>query len=182
MSDQMLVQYCAPTLAGLKTANLFSCAYESEDKLLDALRRLNRQLGGKGLRVLPLRRRGGRALIYVYRPSFLARDLRRGGACELLRDRGYCCEDPAQCLRHLKRRLADSGDFPHEIGLFLGYPPEDVCGFMADRRGCKCIGCWKVYGNEQAARACFDRFERCTKTLCDRFERGMSLDNLAVAV
>lgn len=31
--DKYLVQHCAPTLASIKTANLFSCAYESDSNL-----------------------------------------------------------------------------------------------------------------------------------------------------
>lgn len=38
----------------------------------------------------------------------------------------------------------------NEVGLFLGYPPEDVRCFMNDsRRGVKCTGCWKAYGDEE---------------------------------
>ena len=48
------------------------------------------------------------------------------------------------------QRLGQAAEFPHEIGLFLGYPPEDVQGFLENRL-CKCVGCWKVYGDEQAA-------------------------------
>ena len=38
--------------------------------------------------------------------------------------------------------------FPHEIGIFLGYPLADVAGFIRNKgRNCKCIGTWKVYGD-----------------------------------
>ncbi len=30
MSDEMIVRYCSPTLANIKTANLFSCLYSSK--------------------------------------------------------------------------------------------------------------------------------------------------------
>lgn len=182
MPDQMLIQNCAPTLAGLKTGSLFACSYESEEELRGALRRLNRCLGGKGLRVLPLRRRHGRALIYVYRPALLKRDLAGAEAGRMLAERGYRCDSEGLCLRRLMERLSAEGDFPHEIGLFLGYPPEDVEGFICDRRGCKCIGCWKVYGDEQAARATFERYRKCTDAYCARFARGASLEALAVSV
>ena len=44
----------------------------------------------------------------------------------------------------------ESGEFPHEVGLFLSYPPEDVKGFIDHRAsGFKCAGLWKVYGNEE---------------------------------
>ena len=35
----------------------------------------------------------------------------------------------------------ESGEFPHEVGLFLGYPPEDVKGFIDHRaNNFKCAG------------------------------------------
>ena len=55
MSEELLVRNCAPTLAGLKTASLFNCPYESREELLSSLRQLNRRLGPKGVRAIPLR-------------------------------------------------------------------------------------------------------------------------------
>ena len=53
MSEEQVVRNCAPTLAGLKTGNLFACPYESREDLLDFLRSLNRRLGKKGVRAVP---------------------------------------------------------------------------------------------------------------------------------
>ena len=37
----------------------------------------------------------------------------------------------------------ESGEFPHEVWLFLSYPPEDVKGFIDHRAsGFKCAGLW----------------------------------------
>ena len=71
MSEEQVVRNCAPTLAGLKTGNLFACPYENREDLLDFLRSLNRRLGKKGVRAVPLRIRQDRALIYLYRPARL---------------------------------------------------------------------------------------------------------------
>ncbi len=181
MLKELLVRHCAPTLAGLKTANMFSCRYADAAALRDNIDRLNRLFSGKGLRVLLLRCREGRALIYVYRPARLARDLRQDTAEELLTARGYLAKTPSRCLLHLIERLSRSDDFPHEIGLFLGYPPEDVCGFIRDAAGCKFAGLWKVYGDEDAARRTFDRFNKCTRLYCAQLRRGTPLERLAVA-
>ena len=52
MQEALIVQLCSPTLAGLKTGSLFSCPYQSERELADDVRRLNRRLAPKGVRVL----------------------------------------------------------------------------------------------------------------------------------
>lgn len=182
MSEELIVRHCSPTLAGLKTGNLFSCDCESRRELTESLRRLNAVLVPRGLRVIPLRIRAGRALIYVYRTSGLQRDLSDAQARALLEKHGYSPDRADQCVMQLIHRIKGSEEFPHEIGLFLGYPPEDVCGFI-DHKACdhKCVGCWKVYGDEEAARRTFAKFEKCTRVYEARWRQGKSLAHLTVA-
>ena len=75
MSEEMVVRQCAPTLAGIKTGSLFPCPCTDRDALLDEVRQLNRRLSPKGLCLLPLRFTEGSALLYLYRPATLRRDL-----------------------------------------------------------------------------------------------------------
>lgn len=181
MSEDALVRNCAPTLAGLKTANLFTCPYGSREALLSAIRRMNFRLRGKGLRLIPLRFSPDKALIYLYRPARLNRDLSDDRSREILRSCGYP-DDPQCCLGELMRKLRTQPDFPHEIGLFLGYPPEDVQGFICNRAcNCKCVGCWKVYGDEAAARKKFAQYKKCTRIYCDQWAKGKDIERLAVA-
>ena len=140
MAEDMVVKYCAPTLAGIKTGGLFSWPFQDIRSLRVWLRQINRRLAPKGVRVLSLRYRRGRALIYVYRPGMLCRDLKDTAAVRLLSERGYDCESPGCCIARLARILSGSEPFPHEIGLFLGYPPEDVLGFIENKSPCKCTG------------------------------------------
>ena len=181
MSEKMLIQHCSPTLAGLKTGSLFSCFFANEREMRESLRHFNRRLSKKGLRVLPVRYREHRALIYVYRPTQLARDLEMGDVQQILRPRGYVCEHPWQCVSKLMTRLKESEDFPHEIGLFLGYPPEDVHGFIENKpNACKCVGTWKVYGDENRARALFAKYKKCTGVYTKQWENGRTIERLTV--
>ena len=159
MPEELLLRHCSPTLAGLKTGSLFSCAYPCEEDLRRDVRAWNQRMVPKGLRVLPLRYQDGRGLIYVYRPSRLDGDLSDPMAAQLLSERGYPCENADRCVRQLMTRLNENEDFPHEIGLFLGYPPVDVFGFIhVGPKGCKCVGDWKVYGDEQQAKKKFAQY------------------------
>lgn len=181
VSEEYIVRHAAPTLAGLKTGSVFSCPFESREDLKAELRRLNTRLCRKGLRVLPLRITHNRALLYLYRPQRLKSDLRHACAEDILLQSGYrpeCCEE---CVARLGKKLRSSGEFPHEIGLFLGYPPEDVRGFMENNAcNCKCVGCWKVYGDEAAAQKTFRLYKKCTRVYCDRWQKGSSLEKLTV--
>ena len=181
MSDELLLRFCAPTLAGLKTGSMFSCAFPSREALDRSVRELNRSLTAKGLRVLPLRFFAGRGLIDVYRPERLSRDLSEGAAGALLTGLGYPRGGAERRLAALMRRLREGGEFPHEIGLFLGYPAEDVLGFIEHRGSSKYAGCWRVYGDEETARKTFARFKKCTEAYCDAYRRGIGIDALTVA-
>lgn len=181
--EERMVRYAAPTLAGLKSASLFACPPCPALRLARELRDLNARLAPKGLRLRLLRGARGRALLYLYRPSALRRDFEQAELRGLLSLCGYGEGGWEQSLRELARRLRTGPDFPHEIGLFLGYPPEDVAGFMRHKgAGCKGCGAWKVYGDPAAALDRFERFKRCTASFQRRWREGKRIEQLAVAV
>ena len=182
MSEELVVRQCAPTLAGIKTGSLFSCPCDSPEELRQEVRRINRLLAGKGLCLLPLRFDGGRALLYLYRPSRLRQDLEDAEAVRLLEESGYPCHSAGQCVACLIRRLRESEEFPHEIGVFLGYPLDDVKGFIRHKgRDYTFCGCWKCYGDPQAARRRFERYHRCTAVLRRRYAEGTPITQLIEA-
>ena len=109
------------------------------------------------------------------------RDLEDAEAVRLLEESGYPCHSAGQCVACLIRRLRESEEFPHEIGLFLSYPPEDVRGFI-ENKACrfKCAGLWKVYGDEERAKELFRQYKRCTDRCCALWRAGSGLAQLAV--
>lgn len=182
MSEELLIRHCSPTLAGMKTGSMFACAYESKNELWAYLALLNKKLVKKGLRILPLRMENGRALIYVYRPNRLKADLAHGTATRLLEERNYSMRSSDRCVIELMGRLKSCDEFPHEIGLFLGYPPEDVNGFIENKAAnSKCVGTWKVYGDAEAARKTFAKYKKCTSVYCTQYANGKSIERLTVA-
>ena len=183
MSEELIIRSAAPTLAGLKTGSLFPCRFVSRAQLTLEIRDINQRLGAKGLRLLPLRIGEDSALLYLYRPHRLQRDLEDAEVRRLLAEAGYDDFRPGRCLPRLLRRFRDGADFPHEIGLFLSYPPEDVRGFIQNKgRHCKCVGCWKVYGDAERARRQFEGYRVCTARYCRQYAMGVSLDELPVAM
>lgn len=181
MSEELLIKHCSPTLAGLKTGNLFNGEFCNEGEMKACIRCWNRVLTKKGVRAVPLQFREGRALIYVYRPERLRMDFNHGISEQLLRERGYCKEKPGSCVVHLIKRLQKYEQFPHEIGLFLGYPPEDVSGFIANKGyGYKWVGGWKVYGDENVAKKTCASYRKCTDTYRSMFANGKTIGQLTV--
>lgn len=182
MSEKVIIKYCSPTLAGLKTGSLFSCSYNNYNELLGFLRGLNITLGCKGIRFLPLRLKDNKALIYAFRPSRLFTELKNEEAEKLLSERGYQTDNCVKCIARLIKRFDENDEFPHEIGLFLGYPVEDVKGFIDNNAACaKCVGCWKVYGDEDKARRLFNQYKKCTRVYEKQWCAGKPINKLTVA-
>ena len=182
MSEELLVRNCAPTLAGLKTASLFNCPYESREELLSSLRQLNRRLGPKGVRAIPLRFSEKRALVYLYRPARLEQDLSANASAALLRQCGYTSCQSGKCLTSLARKLRQQGEFPHEIGVFLDYPLEDVVGYIENRGDrALCAGCWKAYSNADEAQRRFALYRKCREVYLRCYRKGFGVARLTVA-
>ena len=107
MSDAFLVEHCAPTFAGLKTGNLFRIDYADARLFRDELRQLNGILKHKGLRAVPVRMTEHFALIYLYRPDFLKRDLGREEAASILRELGYEPQSVNRSVAFLARMMRE---------------------------------------------------------------------------
>ena len=98
--ETVMIEQCAPVLAGLKPAGLFR--YETRDcaDLAARVRRWNDQLGEKGLKVRVLKgcAQTHRYLIYVYRESRLRQVLADEAVREFLQREGYALpEDASDC-------------------------------------------------------------------------------------
>lgn len=182
MLEKYLIENCSPTLASLKTANLFSCSFTSLEELEENVNEWNSLFEEKGIRLVVLRIRGNSALVYVCRRAYLERDLQKPGVARFLRKYGYESTDAAYAVNRLKERLQGNDGFPHEIGVFLGYPLGDVIGFIVNAgMNSKCSGCWKVYCNECDAVRTFAKYKKCKEIYVRLWNGGRSVWQLTVA-
>ena len=104
MLTNALVEHCSPTLAGIKTGNMFSVNTDSAD-IISEIKNLNRIMTKKGLCLIPLKKSDTSTLIYLYRPDLLKRDLNLPEAEEILEKKGYPCGKPECCLACLVRHF-----------------------------------------------------------------------------
>jgi hypothetical protein len=183
MLEKALIMHCSPTLAGLKSANIVNYASTDMDTLYDQLAQCRKMLNPKGVSIRLIKTTDTKALIYVYRRDRVQDDLRKDNVLNFLSDYGYETDQVDHCIERLISRMSVQTDFPHEIGLFLSYPLDDVKGFIEHKgQNCRCVGCWKVYCNECEARKTFARFDKCKNVYCDLFCRGLrNLQQLTVA-
>ena len=181
MLEKHLIDHCSPTLAGLKMGNLVSIRFENKEAFCQEVAGWDALFSGKGVRLCLLRLRENCGLVYVYRPIALARRLLNPGFAAFLHRHGYENLSVEAALQRLRSHINEKCEFPHEIGVFLGYPLEDIEGFIRHRgKCCKCCGCWKVYGDEDAAKRTFRKFDLCTAAYRQLFASGHSLLRLTV--
>lgn len=182
MLEKMIIEHCAPTLAGIKTANMFSYKFSELKTLYAELEEGNCKLNKKGVYIEILTICPQRALIYVYRRQRLERDLEDIDVKRLLKWNGYQGNELEDHLEHLKKRIAESDSFPHEVGVFLGYPIHDVVGFIEHKgKNYKCYGLWKVYDNEIETMKLFGKFKKCTEVYLRVFAAGRTITQMTVA-
>jgi len=182
MFDSCLVRQCAPTLAGLKLGNLFCMDAVDGLLLCRIMSRWNEILNPRGVYARILAEKKGRYYIYVFRNSLLCHLCESSEVRSFLNGFGYDRFDVESLLKCFQTRMAKSVCFPHEVGVFLGYPLEDVRDFIVyGGKNYKQIGCWKVYNDVQNSMHIFEVYKKCNKDLWNRFEQGMPLDLLTVA-
>ena len=67
------------------------------------------------------------------RKKQLEADLKREKTRRMLKAEGYDYSSVEEAVKILQNKLQMYETFPHEIGLFLGYPEEDVQGFIENQ-------------------------------------------------
>ena len=181
--EALLGFHGAPTFAGEKPAVLLSfrkSQFEDFDAMLASFLPC---FHCKGISVLRLVEGEEYVLVLFYRVRRIARLVKRADAKALLRACGYDADAPlAELLAARQRRMALRKTFPHEIVVFLGYPVEDVRGFMEHHgKDFALSGYWKVYGNPDVARALFARYTACSEEFCKKLDDGVKFEDLVVA-
>ena len=169
-SLQLALQ-CAPLLSGLKCSNLFIISGEALNRLLLFLARTD-------ISAHLLLPDGDRLIFLLYREAELAAYVRRREVADFLCEAGYDALSLREMLDCFARRYRAYKDgrrgFPHELGLFLGYPAEDVRGFIAnDGENSLCSGYWKVYVRPTEKKRLFTRFEQEKERLVRLVMQGL---------
>lgn len=181
--EAVLVRQCAPTLAGMKPGSIFCFNHSPLEVSRQKVCQWNKQLEPFGLTVQILLERpgSGSVIVFVYRHDRLEQMLSDDAYQSFLAEAGYERTNLDGLLEQLAQRLRTQPEFPHEIGVFLGYPLRDVIGFIENHgRNFTCCGFWKSYGDPAEMQVCFACYRRCIQTYVAMFEQGIPIERLAV--
>lgn len=180
--EKIIAYYCGPALAGIKPANIVACHKDKISDIHKKIDELNYQMNKRDIYFEIVCECEKRVLLMVYRKKILQAALSNYDVQEFLKSYAYPENaDVNVYMDILKQRLAED-EFPHEIGIFLGYPLHDIYGFINHKNeGCVLTGEWKVYENPEQAQRMFERFSKCRAAIARRMEQGLSLEQVFYA-
>lgn len=173
-SLEMRIAYqCAPLLAGLKPSNLLMLR-EREVSYVQWM------LKQAGISYFIVAQEQGKAAVLLYNKGELQRYLVQDQVAKGLKKMGYRELALGKVLyvfrRHYEAFLRGETDFPHEMGFLLGYPVEDVEGFIRNEgQNCLYTGDWKVYDNLTEKLTLFGKFEAARESLLKMISGGMGI-------
>ncbi|MCR4674981.1 MAG: DUF3793 family protein [Lachnospiraceae bacterium] len=169
--------HCAPLLMKSKISNIMTI----DKSEFAGIRKI---LNETDISYRLLKSRGTKLILFLYREKDFISYLSLPDVHEFLVSLGYEPQiNPMHLLNQLAKKIFFYGNgeiaFPHEIGIFLGYPLCDVKGFI-DNLGQNCLysGYWKVYKNVAETKALFNRFEEDKELVVHKIISGYTLPEL----
>lgn len=172
----LIGQQCAPVLAGVKPSNLLIVEKGNQASLRHVLR-------GTGLQRHLLYTSMEKDYWFLFEPVSFRELLHDSEKERYLKSCGYITDDLYAVLLKLADRFAGykRGDeeFPHEIGVLLGYPLGDVKGFIENAgQNFKMSGYWKVYDDVAYAGRVFGLYEQVKKTVLELCTQGVGIPDI----
>lgn len=168
-----LALQCAPVISGIKISNLLTIPAKSLRELSAVLKKTE-----LSFRILYPGRE--RLVILIYRETELKEYLEREEVMAFIYKCGYETYDISKIfpvfVKRYMRYMELKQDFPHELGLFLGYPIEDVEGFIKENgKNYLYSGYWKVYKDAELKIRLFKNYERVQTEIVRLLYEGLDI-------
>lgn len=131
-------------------------------------------LNNKDLDYVLLRKSENSIVVLIYNRQVLSTYLNKRDNLMFLEKIGYntnCSLE--QALNKLQERY-NIYNCPHELGVFLGYPVDDVIDFMeCSNKKCIMCGYWKVYNNQERATETFKLYDEVRQYTLEKILTGL---------
>lgn len=154
----------SPVIHGVKPS--ITMTITRHKNLVDKWNRYgDRILKKLGLRWAVLRKTQAGSILLIYKRSLVEKAVEALEVREFLMKIGYQSFDADQAVNYLVERY-NQYHCPHELGIFLGIPLEDVKDFInCSEKKCLFCGYWKVYNNLEYALETFKAYDNAKKEM-----------------
>ena len=154
----LIIEHLGPTVLGIKPSELLNVS-QYDQRTWEEFKALFSEQKQLGLR--EIREVNGRQQVIFYHRVTLDTILREKHNQEFLRTFNYPQTYSLDSyLNHVLGKIRTKA-FPHEIGIFLGYPLKDVLGFMkqipltyAGTNG------WRIYGDRRVSDEIYEKYHQ----------------------
>lgn len=174
--DTQLALQCAPIITDLKFSNLLIIPTGGKDRIVKLLK-------GTDISYYILLEERDKTTMLLYKYIKLRDYLSGSQQMQMIQKFGYRSIRLLDILPAFRARyehyMKDGILFPHEMGLLLGYPAEDVAGFIK-HKGEHFLynGYWKVYANPLEKKKIFERYEAAREDLVELVSKGFHMENI----
>lgn len=173
-----LALHGAPIIKGIKIANLIMVKTEE-------ICSIDKVLMGTGISYRTLKYDNKKIILYLYRKKELEKYIFSTDVRKFLKTYGHTGNTIEEMLDTLSERILlhknGKTEFPHEIGIFLGYPLIDVKGFLENSgENFLYVGYWKVYHDVQGALRLFQRYDEEREKTVREIILGKTIREIAV--
>lgn len=163
----------APLIAGLKLSNLLMIECGDMNSMKKILKRT-------GISYFVIAVIQGRAAVLLFDREKLESYIQEEKVWQMFQRLGYRECELGRILYvfrlRYERYLIEKREFPHEMGLLLGYPVEDVEGYICfGGKNCLYTGYWKVYEKATEKKKLFHEFEQARNTLLYLLSKGIGI-------
>lgn len=171
--EVQLAAQCAPLLMGLRISSLLVIPDSKRKELKELLK-------DSDIAYCEVLVMGEKTTVLLYDKVKLEAYLSRKKVQKLLKEMGYRRVTFEDILTAFQRRYQNymycGRDFPHEMGLLLGYPAGDVEGFILhEGKDFLYTGYWKVYENLPVKMQLFRQFEMAEETVMQLVADGVGI-------
>lgn len=169
------------TLAGVKPAELINVSVNGENKrqweegkkVLESCYRF---------KVIQVRERNQKVQVFFLHRGALDRTLQQRPVLLFLKRLHYPTEYSLENYVHTLTQRIKSSHFPHEIGVFLGYPLKDVMGYLG-YPGLKLtdIKGWRYYGHGKLSVRTYEKFKEArnkAKLILQKLEKNQAPEEI----
>lgn len=175
--QMQMVLHSAPVLKNVKMSSMFTVPSNYSRIICSFLFKT-------GIKFCCLCKGVNRDIVLLYREDQMEDHLNQDDNAEFLKQYGYEGGTLKQYLQYLSERISfyynKSQEFPHETGVFLGYPLEDVKGFIEhEGKNCSYIGYWKVYSDVERAKQMFRLYDEARDAAVAELFSGKSIWEIA---
>lgn len=175
LNTQLALQ-CAPLLTKNKISNLFIVAKSEKNKVIKLFSKTS-------ISIYVLYQTEKKVTFLLYRRQELVCYLQNTPVRAFMLQLGYHDVGIENILRELKNRykahMEEKKDFPHELGVVLEYPVDDVCAFIENQgKNSIYVGYWKVYGDLPIALAIFDKYDMAKEKLLRMVAQGYDMNHI----